>query len=196
MSSLRPAAGAGLVALLAVSLAGCAGGGAPGLRATTTGALQVQISPASLSVPAGTGGTVTLTAARPLAPHFEGALTVTVEGLPAGITAHGSVPANARTGSLSFWVDASVAPQTLARLRVVATGQGVSAATAFSMTILSPLPVGAITPDGVQASGRPQTGGAFANTPVAQEPVAATEAADSVQVVGVRHGYLPDTPSH
>lgn len=195
MSLPRPVLGAGLSLLLALSLAGC-GGGAPGLRATTTGALQVQISPASLSVPAGTGGTLTLTASRPLAPHYQGPLTITVEGLPAGIQAHGSVPADARTGSLSFWVDATVAPQTLANLRVVASGQGLSAATAFSMTILPPLPVGAISPDGVQASGRPQTGGAFANTPVAQEPVAATEAADSVQVVAVRHGYLPDTPSH
>lgn len=196
MSLLRPAVGAGLITLLALSLAGCAGGGASGLRATTTGALQVQISPASLSLPAGTGGTVTLTAARPLAPRFEGPLTVTVEGLPAGIQASGTVPADARTGSLRFWVDPSVSPQALAHLRVVATGQGVNASTAFSLTILSPLPMGAITPDGVQASGRPQTGGSFSNTPVAQEPVAATEAADSVQVVAVRHGYLPDSPSH
>ena len=196
MPSLRRPAGAGLITLLALGFAGCSGNSSSGVQATATGAVKVQVSPASLSLPAGTGSTVTLTATRHVIPDYPGALAVTVQGLPAGVQASGTVAAGARTGSLRIWVDGTVAPQTLAHLRVVASGNGVAASTPFALTILAPLPVGAITPDGVQASGHAQTGGAFANTPVAQEPVAATQATDSVRVVGVRHGYLPDTPSN
>lgn len=196
MPSLRRPSGAGLIFLLSLGFVGCSGNSGSGVQATATGGVQVRVSPASLSLPAGTASTVTLTAARHVIPDYPGALTVTVQGLPAGVQASGTVAAGTRTGSLRIWVDGTVAPQTLAHLRVVASGNGVSASTPFALTILAPLPVGAITPDGVQASGRAQAGGAFANTPVAQEPVAATQATDSVQVVGVRHGFLPDTPSN
>lgn len=136
-----------------------------------------------------------MTASRSRLTPGSGSLSLVLEGAPAGVGASGTIAPNGTSGTLSFWVDASVAPQSLPHLRVRASSGGVSGSAPFGLTIDPPLPPGQISPNGVQASGQAQTGGALANTPVIQEPVAATNASDSVQVVGVRHGYYPSATS-
>ena len=182
-----------LVVVLALPMAGCLGGKHDdGPRAA--GSFQVQVTPAGLIIPAGGGGFVTVTAPRPL-PHFlayQGPLTLALDGAPAGVTGSGTIAADHASGTLALAVDASVAPRTIQGLRVVARGGDAVAEVTFDLTVAPPLPPGQLRTDGVQASGRSQSGGTLANTPVIQEPVAATSATDAAKVVGVRHGYLPD----
>ncbi len=189
----RRSLAAALVAVLALPLAGCFGG-KHDEASRSAGSFQVQVTPAGLIIPAGGGGFVTVTTARPL-PHFldyQGALTLALEGAPAGVRGSGSITADHTSGTLALQVDASVAPGTIRGLRVVASGGNTLAMASFDLTVAPPLPPGQLRTDGVQASGALQTGGALANSPVALEPVAATTAADAAKVVGLRHGYLPD----
>ncbi len=189
--------GAGVAILLGLSLVGCLGGKKDEVP-RGDGAFLVQVSPASLSIPAGGGGFLTVATARPLPHHldYQGPLALSLQGAPAGVVASGTLSADRTTGTLAVVVDPAVPPQTLAHLKVVAAGGGLAGLADISLTIAPPLPPGLIRPDGVQASGRPQTGGTLANTPVALEPAAATTAADAAQVVAVRHGFLPDSPTH
>lgn len=196
MANSWPRRGAGPAVIL-LGLAGCSGGHREGSR-IQDGAFQVQVSPASLSIPAGGGGFVTVSAARPL-PHYldyQGDLSLSLQGAPAGVRASGTLAADHTAGTLALYVDASVAPANLANLRVVASGGGWTASAPFQLAVAPALPPGQIRADGVQASGQAQAGGTLANTPVIQEPVAATSAQDSVQVLAVRHGFLPDAPTH
>lgn len=189
-------AGAGLVAGLLLPLLACLG---ESRRATaTTGAFLVQVSPGSLSVPAGGGGTVTVTATRalPHVPATQGPLTLALDQAPAGVTGGGTIAADRSTGVLSLLVDASVAPRTLQGLRVKVTGGSQTAIATFDLTIAPPLPPGQLRADLVQASGGAQQGGTYANTPVVQEPVAARPAADPAQVQTLRHGFHPAAPSN
>lgn len=189
----RRSLAAALVVVLALPLAGCFGGRHDG-ESRSEGSFQVQVTPAGLVIPAGGGGFVTVTAPRPL-PHFlayQGPLTLALDGAPAGVTGSGSIAADHASGTLMLSVDASVAPRTIQGLRVVARGGNAVAEVSFALTVAPPLPPGQLRADGVQASGRAQSGGTLANTPVIQEPVAATSATDAAKVVGVRHGYLPD----
>jgi hypothetical protein len=137
---------------------------------------------------------VTVTTTRPL-PHFldyQGALTLALDGAPAGVRGSGTISADHTSGTFALQVDASVAPGTIRGLQVVASGGSALAMASFDLTVAPPLPPGQLRADGVQASGRRQTGGTLANSPVAQEPVAATAAADAARVVGVRHGFDPN----
>lgn len=193
----RRSLAAALAVVLTLPLAGCFGGKHDEGR-SSTGSFQVQVTPAGLVIPAGGGGFVTVTAPRPL-PHFldyQGPLTLTLDGAPAGVTGSGSIAADHSSGTLALQVDASVAPRTIQGLRVVARGGSAVAEVTFALTVAPPLPPGQIRADLVQASGRAQTGGTLANTPVIQEPVAARSATDAAQVVAVRHGFDPTAASH
>lgn len=189
----RRIAAPALVIALLLPLAGCLGGKDHG-SSRTEGSFRVEVTPAGLIIPAGGGGFVTVTTARPL-PHvldYQGALTLSLEGAPAGVRGSGSISADHTSGTLALQVDASVAPGTIRGLRVLASGGGTAAQATFDLTVAPPLPPGQIRTDGVQASGRAQQGGTLANTPVIQEPVAATPAADTAQVVAVRPGFDPN----
>lgn len=189
-------AGAGLVAGLLLPLLACFGGSRQ--AATANGAFLVQVSPGSLSIPAGGGGFATVTTARAL-PHFpnnQGPLTLALDQAPAGVTGSGTIAADHTSGSLALLVDASVAPQAYRSLRVKVSGGGQTAVATFDLTVAPPLPPGQIRADLVQASGARQQGGTYGNTPVVQEPVAATTATDAAQVQTVRHGFHPAVPSN
>lgn len=189
-------AGGSLVAGLLLSLLACFGGSRQ--ASSASGVFRAQVSPGSLSVPAGGSGQVSVTAARalPHVPSLQGPLTLTLDQAPAGVTGSGSIPADRSTGTLSLWVDPSVAPQVLQGLRVKVAAAGQATMAAFDLTIAPALPPGQLRPDLVQASGQAQQGGAYANVPVVQEPVAATPAADAAQVQTLRHGFHPSTPSN
>jgi len=181
---------------LLLPLLACFGGSRQ--AATANGAFLVQVSPGSLSIPAGGGGFATVTTARSL-PHFpndQGPLTLALDQAPAGVTGSGTIAADRTSGTLALLVDASVAPRVLQGLRVKVSGNGRVAVATFDLTIAPPLPPGQIRADLVQASGAKQQGGTYGNTPVIQEPVAATSATDAAQVQTVRHGFHPAVPSN
>ena len=189
-------ASAGLVAGLLLPLLACFGGSHQ--AATVNGAFLVQVSPGSLSIPAGGGAFATVTTARAL-PHFpsnQGPLTLALDQAPAGVTGSGTIAADRTSGTLALLVDASVAPQAYRSLRVTVSGGGQTAVATFDLTVAAPLPPGQIRADLVQASGARQQGGTYGNTPVVQEPVAATAATDAAQVQTVRHGFHPAVPSN
>jgi len=189
-------AGAGLVIGLLLPLTACLGGSRA--ASTATGALLVQVSPGSLSIPSGGSGYVSVTTARalPHVPNDAGVLTLTLDQAPAGVTGSGTIPADRSTGTLTLAVDASVAPQTLQGLRVKVTSPTRVALATFDLIIAPPLPPGEIRADLVQAGGGAQQGGIYANTPVVQEPVAARPASDAAQVQTLRPGFHPAMPSN
>jgi hypothetical protein len=154
--------------------------------------VQVQVSPSSLSIPAGGGGFVTVTATR--TPGAQGPLTLSLDQPPPGLVGSGTIAGNDSTGTLALWVDPSVAPQAIPNLRVKASEGTAEAETVFALTVAPPLPLGLVRPDLVQAGGGTQQGGSLVNTPVAQEPVATTTASDPAKVVVVRHGFHPSVP--
>jgi len=139
---------------------------------------------------------VTTTRVLPHFPADQGPLALSLDQPPAGVAGSGSIAADQTTGTLSVWVDASVAPQTLQGLRVKVSGASASAVARFDLTVAPPLPPGELRADLVQASGGRQQGGTLANAPVVQEPVAATPAADAAQVQSLRHGFHPSVPSN
>src|SRR5512133_427224 len=95
-------AGAGLVAGLLLPLLACFGGSRP--AAPAGGAFVAQVSPGSLSIPAGRGGYLSVTTARnlPHAPNLQGPLTLSLDQAPAGVTGSGTIPADRSTGTLSL----------------------------------------------------------------------------------------------
>jgi len=189
--------GFGLVTALVIPLVACFGdvGGGKG---SSQGADRMTVSPSHPSIPAGGGGIVTVTVSRYLsqAPRILGPLTLSLDQAPAGVTGSGSIAANLSTGTLSLLVEGSVTPRTIQGLRVKAAGGGTMAVAVFDLTVAPPLPSGQIRADLVQASGGAQRGGNLVNTPVVQEPVAATTASDAAKFEAARHGFHPSTPSN
>ncbi len=174
-----------ILPLLLGLLGGCHGGaGAPepdfGLAAT----------PSSLAVPAGGSGYLTVTATR--RNGFRGAIALTLAGAPAGIQAAGTIPENGGSVQVAILVDAAVPPQTLAHLAFAAQSGVRSHDLSFSLTVTAALPLGAASPDRVQASGGRQTAAGLENLAVAGEPVGAAAAQDAAGATAVRHGFKPD----
>lgn len=111
----------GLLLLMA-----CDGGGSTG----TNNNESIAISVASQSVDVTQAGTVTVPFTVTRAGGYAGAVTVTAEGLPAGVTAAPvTVAAGTSTGSLTLAATATAAPAT-GNVTLRATGTGVQAATA------------------------------------------------------------------
>lgn len=174
--------GAGL--LLLPSCHGGSGGSPP-----TQPDFALSATPASLSIPAGGGGFVTVTATR--SNGFAEAIQVSLAGAPAGVAGSATLPAGSGSLQLSILVARSLAPQVLANLSLTGTSGSLARSTPFALTIAAALPAGSISPDSVQASGGPQQGGGLSNTAIAGEPVAAS----TTQAGGtaVRHGFKPSS---
>ena len=149
----------------------------------------VSVSPTALSIPAGGGGFATVTIAR----HngFAEAVTLSLDGAPAGVLGSGTVTATAQTAQLALLVAREVAPQSLDTLRVKGTAGTLTQSGTFKLVIAAPLPPGQISADLVQASGGVQRAGAIENTGMVQEPVKAGTAKDASGTVEVRHGFNP-----
>jgi hypothetical protein len=114
------------VASVAVSLAACGGDGPN----PPPEAISIALSGATLSVQQGQNGTVTATVGR--LNGFAGGVTLTLEGLPTGVTGvfnPAPVPASTITSTLTLTVAASAAPGVHA-LTVRARGTGVTDQTA------------------------------------------------------------------
>lgn len=132
---------------VAFVLLGCAGDGGsappttPVTPAPTPGSISVTAAVSALSVVQGQSGTVSLTVAR--VGSFTGAVDLTVEGAPSGVTAAiapVSVGAGATSATLSLQLSAAAAAGTTT-LTVRARGTGVSDATAaIALTVTVPPP--------------------------------------------------------
>jgi hypothetical protein len=125
------------IALLIFGVAGCGGddGSGPG----PAGAITLTLSGTSVTITQGSNGSVTATVGRQNG--FNGVVVVTVEGLPAGVTAPAlNIAAGQTTGTLTFTAAANAAVGTSA-LTVRATGADVTAVTASLSLVIQAAPV-------------------------------------------------------
>jgi hypothetical protein len=101
--------------------------------------ITVSLSASSLSVARGSNGTLTATIAR--AGGFTGAVAITIEGLPTGVTASAN-PASIAAGSTTSTITVTAGDNVTAGTSTVtvrASGSGVTAVTAtFSLTLSVP----------------------------------------------------------
>jgi len=106
-----------------------------GLTVKPAPSFTLAAAPASLSVTPGTSGSSALT----LAPlnGFTGAASLTVAGLPAGVTAVFNPASISSAGTLTLTASASAVPGS-ATLTVTATSGGISAKAALALTVAPP----------------------------------------------------------
>lgn len=124
------------LAAIAVALAGCSDDGPTG----TAGSIQVATDVATVSVPQGGSGSVTVTLTRN--GGFSGAVTLAVSGLPAGITAT-VTPAQLSGTTMSATVNVGVAGTAALATHtatITATAPGVAQATAQFAVTITPTP--------------------------------------------------------
>ena len=126
---------------LVLAVSACGGGGGsndPGGTGPTP-SIQVAVTPGTLSVQQGASGTVTVTVSR--GGGFAGAVSLTVDGLPTGVTASAAQsPLTAGTTSavVTVAVAAAVAPNAyVATIHATATGVG-EATTTYALTVSAP----------------------------------------------------------
>lgn len=126
---------------LVLAVSACGGGGGsndPGGTGPTP-SIQVAVTPGTLSVQQGASGTVTVTVSR--GGGFAGAVSLTVDGLPTGVTASAAPsPLTAGTTSavVTVAVAAAVAPNAyVATIHATATGVG-EATTTYALTVSAP----------------------------------------------------------
>jgi alpha-tubulin suppressor-like RCC1 family protein len=102
--------------------------------------ITVAVSPASLGLTVGQSGTTTVTVSR--GGGFAGAVALSAEGMPAGVTASfapASVPSGSTTSTLTVDVGAAAAPGSYT-LTIRGVGPGVGASTAALALTVSPRP--------------------------------------------------------
>lgn len=124
----------------------CSGDGSGPIITPPTQSISIAVAPATLELNQGANGNVTVTLTRN--GGYTGAVTVAVEGLPAGVTIPGiTIASGSNSGTLNVAAAAAAAAATTG-LTVRATGTGVSAATAsLSVTVKAvsnPVPAFAI----------------------------------------------------
>lgn len=124
------------VATLAAALTLACGGGGDGPPTGNTGTIQVAINPATLTVEQGGTGTVNATLTR--GGGFDGAVTLAISGLPAGVTTTvtpAQLTGATTSAAVAVAVAATVAPGTYTAT-ITATAQGVgSATTTYQLTV-------------------------------------------------------------
>jgi len=170
---------------------GCGGSGKG--QGIFTGTLDQRFTlsaiPATLSIPSGGSGYLTVSAVR--YGGLADAIDLSVEGLPPGVTATGSIAAGELTGRLIVSVADGVAAQSLGSLSIKGSSGTRSQTAPLALAVLAPLPPSALSPSLVQAGGGGQSGGNLENHPIVLEPVTAAAATDSSGNQEVRHGFLP-----
>lgn len=130
-------------ALIATLFSACGGGGGDGGTPTPpggTGAIALSLSSTSASVQTGSTASTTVTISR--SGNFTGAVGLTVDGAPSGVTATmstSSVPTGSSSATLNLVVAGSATPGTYS-ITIRATGSGVSAATStFALSVTAAL---------------------------------------------------------
>ncbi len=171
-------------------LVACGGGGGGRTDPPPAAAdFSLQLSPASLQIPAGGSGFVTVTLSR--LNGFTSAVTLSGAGFPAGVVTSGTIPA----GSSSLQLPVSVAPGVNALsysgLNIRGQADTLAHEAAFGLTVAPPLAASQLREDLVQAAGGRQTGGTLENHGVAREALPARQVQDASDTTRVRHGFLP-----
>ena len=174
----------GLALVLGLACGGGGGGTRPPPAAPT---FALQVSPASLQVPAGGSGYVTVSVSR--LNGFRGDVVVAGMGLPTGAQATVVVPDGSGFATLPIVLAEGVAPATFNSLSLVGHGGGITQAVAFALTVAAPLPPPSLREDAVQAGGGRQAAGPLVNQALVQEPLRAASA--TAGTTQVRHGFLP-----
>ena len=146
-------------------------------------------TPASAAIPSGGSGYVTVSVVR--YQGFAGAITLSVENIPSGVVATGSIPGDASTARLRIAVAEGVAVQDLGSLTLLGVSGSQQQTTPLALSILAALPPSNLSPGSTQAAGGTQSGGTLQNTALAMEPVAALAAKNTTETLEVRHGFLP-----
>jgi len=102
---------------------------------TPVPAISLSVGPPSVTlVAAGASQTISVTLART---NYTGAVTLSVSGLPSGVTATNTDPGTGNTGSIVLQASAAASLVGNQTITVTASGSGVSAASAtFSLTVL------------------------------------------------------------
>jgi hypothetical protein len=177
-------------ALLLVSL-GCTFGRSEDCNCTpATADYSISLNVPVITIPAGGGGDELITALR--LNGFQGAISLWVAGVPAGVSCVGGpIPAGSANVHLPITVAATVAPQRVNGLVVQGTSGGLVRTCTFDLIITAPLPLGAIRGDLAQASGATQQAADMVNVALALEPVTATTAKDVSAATEVRHAFTP-----
>ena len=173
-----------LTALLA--LAACGGGHK---SSPPTADFSLAVSPASLSIPSGGGGYVTVTAYR-LA-GFTGPITVSLVGAPAGVFASGTIPTDASSLKLPIEVAPGIATQNLSSLSIDGVSGSLDHQVAFALTVAAALPPDNLSTESVQASGGRQTSAALDNQAFLGGPVRTITVKDAAGTTQVRPGFTP-----
>jgi hypothetical protein len=116
-------------------------------------------------------------------------LTLSLTDPPAGVTASGSIAAQATSGTLELGVSAGVAAQTFSGLHLqILSSSGASQTMAFLLTVVpATAPIG---PDQVAASGLAQSGGGISNFAQIGEPINAVNQSSSNAFVQGRTDFI------
>jgi hypothetical protein len=179
----------GLAAWLALSMA-CGGGGG-GTTAVTPPAADfaIQVSPASVQIPAGGSAFITVTLSR--LNGFTAPVILSGTGLPSGVVVSGTIP----SGSGSIQIPVSVAPGVAASTYAGLTVHGQAGTlvhdSAFGLTVAQPLVASHLRDDLVQAPGGRQVGGAIENHSIVREALPAKLIQDTNDTLRVRQGFTP-----
>ncbi|HEX7052002.1 MAG TPA: hypothetical protein VF188_17470 [Longimicrobiales bacterium] len=135
----KPISRAPLLALALALVAGC-GSDDPGPTDPETGSISIGLSPTSVSVVQGQSGTTTVTLTR--GGGFSGAVELSLEGAPGGVTgtfSPATIAPGATSSTLTLAVAATAAPGTH-DLTIRAQADGVSDKTATLTVVISPPP--------------------------------------------------------
>lgn len=147
------------------------------------------MSPASLQIPAGGSGFVTVTLSR--LNGFAAPVALSGAGLPAGVVASGTIPSGSSTLQLPVAVDSGVAVTSYTGISLQGLSGNLTHSASLALTVAPALPASHLRDDLVQASGGRQTGGTLENHAVAREGMAVQAIKDASGTTGVRHGFLP-----
>lgn len=179
-----------LIPALLLPFAGCGGGGGGSAAPpAATPSFTLAVSPASLQIPAGASGFVTISVAR--LNGFQGAVTVAGVGFPAGATLSGTLGDGASSLQLPVVVGLGVGQTSFPNLQVEGRSGALTRTAPFSLTVKAPLAQGLVGVDLTQASGGRQQAGTTVNQTVVLEPLRATTSASAGGSLQIRHGYLP-----
>jgi len=150
---------------------------------------SLQVSPASLQIPSGGSGFVTVTLSR--LNGFTSAVTLSGAGFPSGVVATGTIATGASSLQLPVSVALGVTASSYSGLSIRGQSGTLTHDAPFGLTVAPALAASHLRDDLVQAAGGRQTGGTLDNHAVVRESVPAQQIKDANDSTRVRHGFLP-----
>ncbi len=168
---------------------GGGGGGGGGAAPPPTADFSIQLSPASLSIPAGGSGFVTVTLSR--LNGFSSSVTLSGAGFPSGVVANGSLASGVSSIQLPIAIAPGVATSNYSGLSIRGQAGTLSHDAAIGLTVTAALAPSHLRDDLVQAAGGRQAGGTLENHAVVREAVPAKQVRDAGNTTEVRHAFLP-----